>query len=408
MTARLQPLAELFLHRNYALFMLGLGPHATSSWMYRVGIGWLAWEMTHSPGWLGVIAAADLVPVLLLSPLAGVVTDRIVPVRGLRLTQWLQFFQCVAVVAALLAGVMTIALLLVLTLALGAVQAFGAAARHATVPYTVPRPLVAAAVSLDSALFQASRFVGPALAALIIPSWGVIGAFYAHLAGTFIFSVMMHGMRVPPPDRSPSTRSLYADMAAGIVYVRRHAGIGPLLLTLLAASICVRPVQEMLPGFAGAVFGSDAAGLAWLTSAMGVGAMASATLVALRRRPTGLTTTVFMGLFGVIIATLGLVATDRLWVGVIFCALAAFALNTLSVGVQALVQTAVEDSMRARVMSIYTVIFRGTPALGALAIGTLAEFVGLRWSCVLAALACLLAAVSLAPMRHAMRAALEK
>lgn len=403
MNTRMQAIAEVFRHRNYAIFMLGLGPHAISSWMYRVGVGWLAWELTHSPAWLGVIAAADLIPVLFLSPLAGVVTDRIVPVRELRLTQWLQFAQCAAIIGAMAANVMRIELLLLLTLALGVIQTFGAAARHATVPHTVPRPLVATAVSLDSALFQASRFVGPALATLIIPIWGVMGAFMVHLVGTFVFSVMMHFMHLPPPERHAGRRSFSRDVADGVAYVRGHAGIWPLLLMLTAASVCLRPMQEMLAGFAGAVFRSDAVGLAWLTSAMGVGAMVSATAVAVNGRLASLANMAFIGLFGVVAATLGFVATDILWVGVIFCALSGYTLNTLSVSVQALVQSGVDDSMRARVMSIYTLIYRGTPALGALAFGLLAEWVGLRWSYALASGICLAAAFWLLPRRLAIR-----
>ena len=407
MNARFLPIAEVFSHRNYALFMVGLGPHAISSWMFRVAVGWLAWELTHSPAWLGIIAAADLIPVLILSPLAGVVTDRIVPVRLLRLTQWAQFVQCGAIIAALQAEVMAIELLLVLTLALGIVQAFGTAARHATVPHTVPRHLVATAVSLDSALFQTSRFIGPAIAALVIPLWGVIGALIAHLAGTFVFSVMMHFMHVPPPERRGVRGNFYSDIGDGIAYVRAHRGIGPLLLMLLAASICLRPLQEMLPGFAGAVFNSGAEGLAWLSSAMGAGAMISAVSVALQSRLSGLTNIAFAGLFGLVVATLGIVATDILWVGVIFCALSGFTMNLISVSVQALVQSAVDDGMRARVMSLYTLIFRGTPALGALVFGVLAEFLGLRWSYAVAAMLCLTAAIWLSPRKASISEALE-
>ncbi len=407
MNARFQPVREVFRHRNYAIFMLGLGPHAISSWMYRVGIGWLAWELTRSPVWLGVIAAADLIPVLLLSPLAGVVTDRVTPMKLMLLTQWLQCAQCLAVVGAMLAGVMRIELLLVLTLALGVAQAFGSAARHATVPYTVPRPLVATAVSLDSALFQASRFIGPAIAALIIPVWGVLGTFIVHIAGTFIFSVMMHFMDVPPPERKHGPRNFFSDIGDGVAYVREHKGIGPLLVMLLAASICLRPIQDMLPGFAEAVFHSDAVGLAWLSSAMGVGAMLSATVVALQGRLSGLANMTFVGLFGVVAATYGFVSTNILWVGVIFCALSGYTLNTLSVSTQALVQSAVEDSMRGRVMSLYTLIFRGTPALGALAFGGLAEIIGLRWSYAVAATLCLVASFWLLPRKDSMRVALD-
>ena len=385
MSSRLQPIAEVFRHRNYTLFMVGLGPHAISSWMYRVGVGWLAWELTRSPAWLGVIAAADLIPVLFLSPVAGALLDRIVPINALRLTQWLQFLQCVFVVAAMMTGWMTIELLLVLTLALGVIQTFGASARHATVPHTVPRSLVAAAVSLDSALFQASRFIGPAIAALVIPVWGVLGAFWGHLVGTFVFSVFMHLMHVPAPERHHSRKGFLSDIVGGMAYVRGHAAIWPLLLMLLAASACLRPLQEMLPGFAEAVFHSDAVGLAWLSSAMGVGAMVSAIAVAVRGHGAGLAAAAFSGMFGLVASTLGLVATDRLWVGVIFCVLSGYTMNTLSVSIQALVQSAVDDTYRARVMSLYTLVYRGTPALGALVFGGLAEFVGLRWSYALAA-----------------------
>ena len=134
---------------------------AISSWMQRVGVGWLAWELTQSPVWLGVIAAADLVPILLLSPMAGVFTDRSSPMKILLVTQWLQFVQAALLAGFMFIGVLNIEMLFGLTLALGFIHAFATAARHAVVPNTVPKELVGTAVSLDSALFQASRFIGP-------------------------------------------------------------------------------------------------------------------------------------------------------------------------------------------------------------------------------------------------------
>ena len=143
----------------------------------------------------------------------------------------------------------------------------------------------------------------------------------------------------------------------------------PVLLILAVVSVLFRPVQDMLPGFAGDVFGSGAVGLAWLASAMGVGATISAVWIALRGRVGGLTMAVIAGFLLLSVATLGLVATPVLWIAVIFSALSGFALNTMSTGTQALVQYAVEDSYRGRVMGLYTLIYRGTPAIGALALG---------------------------------------
>lgn len=395
-------------HRNYALFMVGLTPAAVSSWMHRVGVGWLAWELTGSTAWLGIIAAADLVPILLLSPLAGAVTDRMSSLTMVRITQWLQFAQAALLVVFMAAGLMTIEILLILTLVLGVVHAYSSAGRHALVPLTVPRELVPTAVSLDSAFFQASRFVGPAIAALVIPLWGVLGTFVAHAIGTFLFAVLMHLMT--HPDRGAShrrSRNLLRDVGEATAYVRTHAGIWPLMIMLTAASILVRPLQDMLPGFADAVYGAGASGLAWLTSAMGVGAMVSATWVAIHGRTSGLTNMCFMGAAVSGLSLVGLVATGSLWVGLGFAALSGYALNTLSTSVQALIQSSVDDRLRGRVMSLYTLIFRGLPAIGALGFGVLAELIGLRWTFALAGVACLAAAAIIAPQRSAMIAALE-
>jgi hypothetical protein len=194
------------------------------------------------------------------------------------------------------AGVMTIEVLFLLTLLLGVVHAFSSAGRHALVPLTVPRDLVPTAISLDSAFFQASRFVGPAVAALTIPFWGVLGTFIAHAIGTFIFAILMHMMT--QPDRVSThhrSRNLLRDVGESMTYVRTHPGIWPLMLMLTVASVFVRPLQDMLPGFSGEVYGAGASGLAWLTSAMGIGAMISALWVAIHGRTSGLTNMCFIG-----------------------------------------------------------------------------------------------------------------
>ena len=401
-------IVSVWKHRNYALFMAGLTPAAISSWMHRVGVGWLAWELTNSTVWLGIVAAADLVPILFLSPVAGAVTDRMSSLTLVRITQWMQFLQAALLVALMAGGVMTIELLFVLTLLLGFIHAFSSAARHALVPLTVPREIVPTAISLDSAFFQASRFVGPALAALVIPLWGVLGTFVAHAIGTFAFALLMHMMTQPDRiERHHRSRNLLRDVGEATSYVRTHAGIWPLMIMLTAASVLVRPLQDMLPGFAGEVYGAGATGLAWLTSAMGIGAMVSAMWVAIHGRTSGLTNMCFIGAALSGVSLVGLVATGDLWIGLAFAALSGYALNTLSTSVQALVQSSVEDRLRGRVMSLYTLIFRGLPAIGALVFGVLAEFIGLRWTFAFAGVGCLIAGVLLAPQRAAMIAALE-
>ncbi len=218
----------------------------------------------------------------------------------------------------------------------------------------------------------------------------------------------MHMMTQPERiERHHRSRNLLRDVGEATSYVRTHAGIWPLMIMLTAASVFVRPLQDMLPGFAGEVYGAGATGLAWLTSAMGVGAMVSAMWVAIHGRTSGLTNMCFIGAALSGLSLVGLVATGNLWIGLGFAALSGYALNTLSTSVQALVQSSVEDRLRGRVMSLYTLIFRGLPAIGALVFGVLAEFIGLRWTFAMAGVGCLVAGVLLAPQRRAMIAALE-
>ena len=298
--------------------------------------------------------------------------------------------------------------LLAFSLIHGLTHTLASTSRHAIIPATVPRPELSTAIAVDSAFFNGSRFVGPALAGLFIPITGVGGTFLANAVGCVVFLWAMFLMDMAPPEREArGRRNILSDVGDSLSYVRNHAGIGPVLLMMAVVSILFRPLQDMLPGFAGDVFRSDAVGLAWLTSAMGVGALFAAIWIALRGRAAGLTMMVTGGFLGLSLATLGFVATPVLWIALVFAVLTGFTLNAMSTGTQALVQIAVDDAFRGRVMGVYTLIYRGTPAIGALALGAVAEIVGLRVTFAVAAVAGLALWAATLPRLRTMRAALE-
>ena len=406
--AALAPIVSVFGHRNYALFMGGMSPHLIGTWMQRVAVGWLAWELTHSPTWLGVIAAADLAPGMFMGPIAGAYTDRGIPLRLSKIAQVLAFAQAAALAALTALGWMTIEVLFLLAMFIGFVQPFAATARHAIVPATVPRAEFATAIAVDSALFNGSRFIGPALAGLVVPVAGVESAFAANALSCLVFIGALGMMDLPPPQRrSRKERRILGDIAESLSYVRGHVGVGPLFALLTVVSLTIRPLQDMLPGFADEVFAAGIVGLAWLTSSMGLGATVGAAWIALRGRLSGLTAVAMGGVLGLGLAVLGFVATGELAVAVIAGTLAGFALNIMSTGTQALVQSALTDDLRGRVMGLYTLIYRGLPAVGAVTVGVLAEAFGLRPTFAGAALLCLLAWLTAAGRRRAMTAALE-
>lgn len=395
------PLFRVLSYKNFALFEGGLFPQYMTGWIQRVGSGWLAWQLTESPTWLGIIAAADLAPMLVLAPFAGVAADRLEPLRLIRLAQILLMIQAIVLAGLTAAGFMRIEYLFILALVAGVIYPFHSTARQSIIPSTVPRADFSGAVAVDSACFHSNRFIGPALAALIIPAYGVTGAFVSHVLGSMFSVAAFQMLRLPPPDRPKRSRSnLFGDVGQTFVYAWKHEAIRPLLLILLCASFFVRPVQDMLPGFAEAVFKGDAATLAWLTSAMGVGALAGAMHVAMRGGVQGLTNFGMFGYLCTAVGGLGFAATKNLHFAMAFLFIAGYGLNVMSTCVQALMQLAVDDHIRGRVLSLYLLIYRGIPAVGALIIGVSAEIYGLQLAQGAGAVLCVLLMIVIWPTRR--------
>jgi MFS family permease len=303
------PILQIWQHRNFTLFMCGIGPYYITSWMQRIGVGWLAWQLTHSPFWLGVVAAADLAPMLFLAPIGGAYVDRSDPVKIIKICMNLMTVQAILLAFLTITGLITIEILFALALFTGLILPFYSACRQTIVATSVPRPVFPSAIAMDSSFFHGSRFIGPAIAAITIPWFGVGGTFIAHVFGTVIFFFFQSMMDLKPPDRSGKKRSsLMTDVKEGFVYVYRHEGIWPIFILMTITSVAVRPLQDMLPGFADAIFGAGATGLAWLASGMGIGAMATSVTLAMRGSVAGLTRICIAGCLVLAISTWALPA----------------------------------------------------------------------------------------------------
>ena len=373
------PVLSVWKNRNYAIFMSGCIPKNITFWMQKVGIAWLAWEMTHSPFWLGVVTAVDLAPLLILAPFAGALADRWEAMKQFRITQIGVLLHGIALPTLYFSGLMRIEALIALTAYSGIIYPFNSTARLSILPRLLPRAEFPTGIGLDSAFFHGSRFLGPAIAALLIPIYGVGATFLVNAIGSAWLQFALLFLKLRPAEGEPrKPKNILGDVKEAFSYVRHHGGIGSIFLMLTVASAFTRPIQDMMPGIAGDIFHSGAVGLAWLTSSLGIGAMISAGWIASRGRISGLTTVIIAGAFNVSLGVAGLVSTDLLWVGIASAVLTGFSLNTMSTSVQTLVQSAVSDDMRGRVMSLYIMIFRGAPAFGSLLIGIVSSHFGLR------------------------------
>jgi predicted MFS family arabinose efflux permease len=381
------PIARALQHSDFAIYTAGSAVSLIGTWVQRVATGWLAWDLTGSGAWLGAVAFADLFPTLLVGPIAGAAADRWDRLTVTRTTQWLALLQAMVLSVLALTGGMTIGLLCALTALGGIATAFNQPARLAMVPSLVPRADLVSALAINSIVFNLARFIGPAVAGLMIVTTGVAAAFAANALSYAAFLGALSRLRADPaPVGTAGQRSFLDQIVEGMIYAKSHNGIAAILLISIITSICSRPMVELLPGFAADVFKSGADGLAVLTSSIGLGAVGGGLWIGGRSRAAGLTRVALACSLAMAATTALFTATSTLIVAAPLLAAAGFCMSSTGIATQTLIQLAVPSSMRGRVLSLYGLIFRGGPALGALAMGAATESFGFRYPVAVGAL----------------------
>jgi MFS family permease len=382
--ASLSAIGGVFAQRNARIFYAGSVTCWTGSWMQRVATDWLAWELTHSVLWVSVIAFCNLAPSVVISPLAGAVADRIDRVRLTVASQFIAAGQAAILVALILTGLIRVEFIAALSALNGMAETFAQPARQCLIPGLVPRAYLPGAVALNSLTYNIARFIA---------AWGVVPPIACNGVAFLFASLTMYLLRLDPAVRlgHRSSHSVLHDAIEGIRYVARHRGIGPLMLFAAAVGMMLRAVPEMLPPYVADLFGRDARGLATLASTMGFSALVGGTLVAIRGRLGGLTRiAVFAGL-ALTLATAGFVATHNFAIGVVCIGVMGAATTMHGISIQTLLQNSASSVMVGRVLSLWGMITRAAPAMGALTYGAASEFLGLQLPVLLGCVLCSLA-----------------
>ena len=366
--------------RNYRIYTLGNATSLIGIWLQRVTVGWLAWQLTHSGTWLGLVAFADLAPVVFLSPMAGALADRRDRVWVIRVTQVVSISQAILLAVLTYTGVITIWPLFLLTLLLGSANAVAQPARLALIPNLVDRESLPSAVAINSIVFNNARFVGPALAGIAIAQGSASLSFALNALAYIAFSLCLSRVVLTPErgDSGGGQRRMLSATLEGYLYALKHPGIGPMLGMFALSSVICRGFIEMLPGFADSVFHRGPQGLAWMVATAGLGAMLGGTWMVWRSGIEGLTDLLVMHMLLLSVALLAFTSTTEFWIALPCLFVAGAGLVITGVSAQTLIQSAVDPTMRGRIMGLYGTIFRGGPALNSLLIGLLSSQLGLR------------------------------
>ncbi len=396
-------------HRDFAIFWLSLIISNTGTWMQLVATGFLMYDLTGSKAMLGMIGLASAVPLLAFPLIGGVVADRVDRVRLLFCTQGAQALLALGLAVLVSTRLVQPWHLLAYSLVTATLQSFDQPARRALTPDLVPKEDLMSANSLESAQFNGAAFTGPALYGLLVPFVGVAGAFYANAISYGAVLAALAVIRVPRRPVAPGNSTMVQSLVEGLRYVRGHPVLWTVVLLTAVTSLFARSYIQLLPAFIKDVLAPDRPYetqlifQSYLTSAAGagtlLGAFGLAAIGGVRRK----------GLFlvGSMVAFAALLAAFALcqWYLLAAALLIGIGAANLSFGTTAstLLQTIAPGHLRARVLSLHMLSFRGFTPLGSALLGPLADRIGAPGAVLLGALIVLAAALALATPRRELR-----
>lgn len=361
---------------NYRLWFLGQLVSLAGSWMQTAAQGYLVFELTQSPAFLGYVGFAAGVPSWVFMLYGGVIADRIPRRTIIAVAQ-----AAMMVFAFLLAGLVATGLVqswhvVALALLSGVANAFDAPSRQAFVVELVEREDLTNAIALNATMFNAAAVVGPAIAgvvyALLGPAWCFTLNGFSYLA---VIAALL-AMKLPPWVRQVRQGSTVDQLRQGVHYVTNERVTRTLILNLGILSLFGISLVNLFPVWAVDVLGGDVRTNGLMLAARGLGALTGALLIAYlgQRVVRGRLWTV-----GSFVMPLAIIAfTFVRWVPLtlILLVLMGWGFMVVANSSNALVQTSVPDELRGRVMGVYTLIFFGSLPLGALLIGAMAERLG--------------------------------
>src|SRR5690554_3616721 len=365
----------------YVIFSAGQGVSAVGTWMQKTGVGWLTWELTHSPAWVGAIAMSDLIAAFWVAPLAGAVTDRSNPFRLILLTQSLMIIMALLLWGFVASGVITIWLLLGWAIVDATAQGFNQPVRMVAIGSLAPANKMSQAIATNSVAANLARSVGPAIAGLVMVAGDISYVFLINSISYLAMIMAIFRLRryLDRPGLSSRKDPILQDIASGFNYIHHTPMIAGIFLLTVGFSLLARPFVELLPAIAGAVFDGGPQTLSTLMTAQGIGALLGATWMLKAKPANTLVAITFGSAVGLAFSLVFFSLVDDFYVAVAAIGIAGMFHVLCNIGMQSMAQTLRQPSMKGRVMALYGLIFRAGPALGAFTLGAAAHWINLQW-----------------------------
>ncbi len=373
-----------FRHRNYRLFFAGQAISLVGTWMQQVAQAWLVLELTHDPLWLGVVAAAQFIPVMVFGLFAGILADTL-PKRPTLLVVQSVMMTLALVLAVLSAtGLINVPIIIGLALLLGCANAVDMPVRQSFAVEMVGREDIGNVVALNSAMFNGARIVGPAIAGLTI---GVVGVSVAFAINGLSFLAVIVGLAAmrqeelhepPRVTRPTSVAGVFEHLREGLAYVRATPIV---LLAVLVVGLVATVGMNfgvVVPALAQEVLHSGASGYGFLMAASGVGSLLGALILAFGRGPHP--SRIALGAIVLGVGEIGLGFSGLFPVSMALMVAVGFGAILMAATANTVIQLTVPDGLRGRTMSVYTTVFAGSTPVGGPLMGGIASGFGVAVS----------------------------
>ncbi|MEJ2695856.1 MAG: MFS transporter [Candidatus Sulfobium sp.] len=378
-------------YRDFRLFWFGQIISISGTWMQSVAQGWLVYSLTKSPFYLGMVAAAASLPILLFTLPAGVLADRF-PKRNLLL-----YTQAFSVFPALMLGILTslkvIAVWQVALLAavLGSINAVDIPTRQSFLVEMVGRGQVVNAIALNSAAFNGARIIGPMIAGFVIARLGLPACFFLNAVSFGAVILALSKMKTKGEIRVKS-EGMMKDFIKGIGFVKGNREIVTVISLVGVFSLVGLPYISLLPVFAGKVFHRGATGYGFLMGASGIGALVAAVGIAARTKIRNTLGMMSLAVLCFSSALLAFSVTRIFWVSLVIIMLGGWGMVSYLALANSFIQMNVPDELRGRVMSVYSFVFLGTVPIGNAIMGVVADRIGTTHAVTVGGVICVSAA----------------
>jgi MFS family permease len=377
----INPFRVVLRHRNFRLFLIGQTISLIGSWMQTMAAGWLALQLTDSAFYVGLVATASSVPILLFTMPAGAIVDRSDKLRIVRIAQVAFLLEAATLWALTATQRITIWSLLGLAFVAGTIASIEIPARQAMMIDLVGREDLSDAIALNSSGFNLARVVGPALAAATIARLGIAWCFFLNAASFVAVLVGLFMMTLPPWEARRHRTSPWQGVVQVMRYMRDTPAVRSLMLMVTVYSILAAPLLALMPVVARDMFRLGAGGYGLLLSFLGVGGLCGALgLAAVGYRVSR--TRLLMGASMVWPVLLIAFSFTRVpWVGYVLLLAIGCTMILNGAIANGLLQSIVPDALRGRIMAAYGLVVVGlAQVVGAFTGGVVAHVVGVSTS----------------------------